>query len=382
MLVPGPVVTRAAARRVSLAAWLLLALAPSVSAQTSDPIFAGWRWAPPAIGSRPAGMGGAFVGLADDVKAAVANPAGLVLTPVTEIGLSSGRPWLAAASGRKGLRIAGYVGRTDEARVELGDTQLAGQGSLESNIFEAGLAAAVELHPRLKLGGALAWSRLRLDGERLAAGGDGQPALAASVSADDGQLRGTLGLLLTLVGPKASALPSLRLGVAYQPGFDWSAEMTRAGTTDAVAVRRPSLVSIGLAWRASGRWSFLAQGDVIRYSEVTDALWRNVGDAAAGFGLANVVEPRFGAEFAAPLWCGCGVVRLRGGLHYRSPGTLVYEGPDAAQAEAFAPRSFRTVASLGASLLAEHFDNALRLDVDAKDVLDGPELSFGIVWRF
>jgi len=373
-----------AAGRPPLAAAVLLAIAAGASAQTTDPVFAGWRWAPPAVGSRPAGMGGAFVAIADSVKSAVVNPAGLTLVPVSEIGLSSGRPWLAAGFGRPRIRVAGYVARTDEARVELAEVSPGTRGSLDSSVFEAGLAAGVELHPRVRVGASLAWARLRLEGQRLATGDEGQEAVAATVDGEDGRVHATAGLLLILVGANARALPSLRLGVSYQPGFDWSAQMnvTSAAAADTIEIRRPSLIAFGLAWRASDRWSLLAQGDVIRYGEVVDALERNVGDAAAGFSLANAVEPRLGAEFAAPLWCGCGIVRLRGGLHYRSPGTLLYEGVDPLAAQAFAPRSWRTVATLGASFFAEYFGNALRLDLDSRNVFDGPELSFGIAWRF
>ena len=58
------------------------------------------------------GMAGAFVGLADDAKAAVVNPAGLTLIPLTEVGLSSGESWGAAAAGHRQLRVAGYLTRT------------------------------------------------------------------------------------------------------------------------------------------------------------------------------------------------------------------------------------------------------------------------------
>jgi len=37
---------------------------------------------------------------------------------------------------------------------------------------------------------------------------------------------------------------------------------------------------------------------------------------------------------------------------------------------------------MGVSLFAEHFGNALRIDVDSRDVIDGPALSAGVVWRF
>jgi hypothetical protein len=76
------------------------------------------------------------------------------------------------------------------------------------------------------------------------------------------------------------------------------------------------------------------------------------------------------------------VVKLRGGAHYQSPGTLRYSGPDPALAAAFPSLQWTAVYSLGASFFSEYLGNAVRLDLDSKDLLDGPELSFGIVWRF
>jgi hypothetical protein len=366
----------------ALAATLLASLAVPLSAQTTDPLFAGYRFAPPTLGSRPAGLGGAFVAIADSVKAAFANPAGLTLIPISEIGISSGRPWIGAGFGRTRLRVAGYVTQTEETHADL--AAAASGGFRDSSAWEAGLGVGVEVHPRLKLGASAAWSRFHLQAQRLAPGADGAPAVAASVDSTNDQVRVSAGLLMILVGANARALPSLRLGVSYQPGFDWSVAQASGptGATQPVDVRRPTLISAGLAWRTADRWSFGAQGDVIRYGEVLDTLHRNVGDAASGFTLRNAVEPRVGAEFVAPLSCGCGIVRLRGGLQYRSPGTLHYAGPDTAAAQAFAAGNWRTVATLGASFLAEHMGNALRLDIDSRDVVSGPDLSFGIVWRF
>jgi hypothetical protein len=368
----------------ALAATVLAGLAAPLSAQTTDPLFAGYRFAPPTLGSRPAGLGGAFVGIADGVKAAFANPAGLTLIPVSEIGISSGRPWLGAGFGHTRLRFAGYLMQADETHDDLALAAPLAGGFRDSSTWEAGLGVGVEVHPRLKLGASAAWTRFRLQGERLSTDASGAPTVAARVDSTDDRIRVSAGLLMILVGANSRALPSLRLGVSFQPGFDWSVTPSGpAGALSPVDVRRPTLVSTGLAWRTSDRWSFGAQGDVIRYGEVVDTLRRNVGDAAAaGFTLRNAVEPRFGAEFVAPLWCGCGVVRLRGGLSYRSPGTLGYSGPDPAAAQAFAPGSWRTVATLGASFFAEHMGQALRFDVDSRDVVNGPDLSFGIVWRF
>ena len=221
---------------------------------------------------------------------------------------------------------------------------------LDSSVWEAGLAVGVELHPRVRLGASLAWSRLRLEGQRTLAGtSTDSETVVSSVDGDDGHVRASAGLLVALIGAARARLPSLRLGRLLSARL----RLVRA---DDERSRRPSrrpsasagrpLITAGFAWRAADRWSFVAQGDVIRYGEVVDALERNVGaEAAAGFSLPNAIEPRLGAEFSAPLWCGCGSVKLRGGLHYRSPGTLRYEGTDPIAARAFAPGSWRTVAT-------------------------------------
>jgi hypothetical protein len=315
----------------------------------------------------------------------VANPAGLTLIPVNEVGLSLGKPWVAAGIGQQRFRVAGYFTQTDEARVDLPEVDPSNRGFLDSSVWEAGLAVGVELHARVRLGASLAWSRLRLEGQRSVANADGQETVVSSFDGEEGRLRGSVGLLVVLIGANARALPSVRLGVSYQPGFDRSAQMNPepAAPAASIAIRRPTVITAGFAWRAVDRWTFVAQGDVIRYAEVVDALERNVGaSAAAGFRLPNVVEPRLGAEFSAPLWCGCGSVKLRGGLHYRSAGTLLYEGTDPVAARAFAPGRWKTVASFGASWFSEYFGNGIRVDLDSRDVIDEPDLSIGIVWRF
>jgi len=141
-------------------------------------------------------------------------------------------------------------------------------------------------------------------------------------------------------------------------------------------------VTAGLAWRPTDRWLFTGQGDLIRYGEVVAAVRRNVEGDAPGFRLPSTVEPRAGGEYSTPLSCGCGIVKVRAGVHYRSPGTLRFVGPDAVTAAIFTNPGWRTVATLGISFLTEFFDRAFRLDVDAKDVFEGPALSFGVVWRF
>jgi hypothetical protein len=344
---------------------LSCALASPGTAQTPDASFAGYSFAPPSVGSRPAGLGGAFVGLADDTKAAVVNPAGLTLIPLTEVALSSGERWAAASAGRRLIRLAGYLTRSD-----------AQAPALDSLVSEGGLAAGFQPIRRASLGVAVAWSRLSLEAP--------SPSTGTPPSTEDTQARFTAGVLLDLLDRTGKRLPALRLGLSYQPGFDWSLRLPPSpGAAPApIDVRRPTRVAAGLAYRPSDRWTLAAQGDLIRYREVVDTLHRNSETAAEDWKLPDVVEPRVGVEFSAPLWCGCGVVRLRGGLNYRSAGSLRYAGADAMLAQAFDHDAWETAASLGGSFFAEHFGHALRIDVDSRDLFQGPDLSFGLVFRF
>jgi hypothetical protein len=367
---------------------LFLALSPGAGAQTTDPIFARWSWAPPELGGSPSGVGGAFVAVADGTRASYLNPAGLALIPLSEVGLSSGEPWLGAArrvNPLLGMRLGAYVAELEDRRVDLaglGGPAPTG-GSLGASVREAGLSLAAHPIARVRVGGTVSWSRQKLDGERLVFDDRGGGTPAAAVQGETTRVRLTAGMLVGLLGRGGRALPSLRFGLAYQPGFDWSAQMTSAGSTTSIDVRRPSLLSAGLYWRANDRWSFATQADYIRYSEVVDTLTRNVGPAAAaGFSLPSTVEPRFGAEYGVTLWCGCGVVRLRAGVHYQAPGTLRYDGTDPVAVQAFPNRRWHAAAAFGGSFYTEHFANAIRLDVDARDVFDQRTLSVGLAWRF
>jgi hypothetical protein len=363
--------------RAPLALALGIGLPAAAAAQTTDAVFAGWRWAPPSVTSRPAGLGGAFVAISDGVNAIAVNPAGVALIPITEVHLASG-PWFAVGRHVQHFSLAAYATKSGHQDLEPEDTRVAG-ATLDASIWDVGVALAAAPTARVRIGATGAWSRLRVDGTRAPSAG-GPTTLVGGSSA---HFKLTTGMLVTLVGDGSRSLPSLRLGVSYQPGYDWRVDVAE-GTAQArsIAYRKPSVAALGFAWRPSDRWTFSAQTDLVRYREVVDALRRNVGERATGFRLSDAVEPRFGTEFGAPLWCGCGIVKFRGGVHYRSPGTLVYEGPDPIAAQAFRSRNWRTLVTGGVSLLSEHFGNALRLDLDSGDLVRRRDFSASIVWRF
>lgn len=362
---------------VALGLALAACAAAPAAAQTTDPVFAGWRFAPATVGSRSAGMGGAFLAVADDARAAVTNPAGLTQVPTNEVSLSTGRPWAAVGTGRRRFRFAAYATKAEQDPAEPRDGPE--RISLQPSITEYGVAAGLQMFKRVRIGAAVAHSRLNVEEEGRTAQNGAQP-LHPLVGGDDAQVRYTVGMLVDLLRVNGASTSPLRFAFAVQPGIDWSIPQAVGGTVD---VRRPSVTSFGLGWRANNHWSFSAQGDFIRFKDVVQTLRRNVGVAAAeGFDLPDEVEPRLGGEYATPLKCGCGSVKVRAGVHYQSPGTLRYQGDDDALLTAFAGQRRTTVVTLGGSLFAEHFGNALRFDVDARDLFDGPDLSFGVVWRF
>lgn len=358
-------------RRTLLSIACVLPALPA-AAQTDEIVFAGWRANPLTVGSRAAGMGGAFVAVADDARAAFVNPAGLTQIPLTEISGSTGRPWLALASGRRRMRFAAYYTRGEQEQLpefEAGDLP-----SLQPAVWEAGVAAGFQPFRHVRLGVGLAYRNLRVEQE-----GGAAPAHPL-VGGSDGEGRVTVGALVDLIPAKVVGSSPFKLGVSVQPGVSF--KVAAPGGPE-VELRRPSVSSAGLAWRASNAWSFSGQVDFIRYQEVVDALRRNVGEVAgADFQMSNAAEPRLGTEFATPLRCGCGTVKLRAGLHYESPGTLRYLGADPGLHDAFRVRSWRITVALGASFFSEYFANAVRIDVDSRDLLDGPALSVGVVWRF
>lgn len=137
-----PVLRRAWRVAILLPALLCLLVEPAVlSAQTNSEINTGIQFDFPLPGARSLGMGGAFVAVADDATAAVANPAGLTTLGRPEVSLE-GRGWRfisVAPSRGHAFGVPSNIGQDNIAGIENSETADSARGpSFFSAVFPRG----------------------------------------------------------------------------------------------------------------------------------------------------------------------------------------------------------------------------------------------------
>ena len=372
--------------RIALGAAVLSSgLAPSADAQTNDVLFRSWRWEERLGGARPAGMGDAFVAVADDFSAAIVNPAGLarcgrfvegtfgaVFSKSGPVGPDDGRFRGSAsplgANVRLGCRwaAAAYFVQPRSVRLDLGRGPLPNGSRYEGSLREAtakgpGVALGFRAHPSLTFGVGLNLQRLRMRGAYSAFAPSGLETLRTSID-DKSPAR-----LTGSVGTVVDATRRFRLGLVYRRGGTWplgrqAVDPVRGTVLDAgtdFEVRAPDVFSGGAAWdvRVGHRrqWLTLAgQLDRVAYSQVLSALSVRRGPFTAGdYALSNGLEPHLGLEWSIPTacWSGCGsLVQIRAGAERQAAGTLSYRGADPLEAATFPGARARWVWSTGASL--------------------------------
>jgi hypothetical protein len=378
-------------------------VAPS-HAQTSDVLFGGWNSRPQDVGSRPAGLGGAFVAVADDTRAAVTNPAGIALVPELEVSFGLGELWGAFATALRGETVPVSGIPTDSAGAsapcppgpqprpwalaffgqqrndqQSAVTVVSGPGLLEQGVLSAdreqiGLVVARGLTPWLNLGLSLQWRHLRLEGLSSLQDAEGTDLQRVTFDGDANKARAVVGALATFGGRRAPT--AFRIGVAYEHDLSrWTVERRAvdiaAGTvapTTQVRIEEPPLLSAGMAWRVNEAWLLSGQLDYIWYGTVLTALADNQSEEADLFRIDDGLEPRFGIEYTRPSPIG-GYLKLRAGIRRETGGRLSYEGTDLGRTQAFTevPPAFR--GAVGASLLAEFYERAARLDFDMSQVV-------------
>jgi hypothetical protein len=405
-------------RAVGLALMAAVAAAAPASAQTGDVVFGGWSWRSRDPGSRPAGLGGAYVAVADSIRTVGVNPAGVALIPKAELaagtanlwagfgyslghttslakpagpaapaGPVAGRPTQPAVPGvpcaparqTRPFAVALFAERatTQDNQVDVVRGPARSEsGRLSSSAEEVGLSLARGLLPWLNFGVTVAWSHVRLEGQSAVTNLAGDELSRVIVGGDANKARGIAGLLATF-GP-ASDPTKFRLGAAYHRDIlGWSVERTEidrvAGLVAGprtIDIEEPPVLAAGAALRLSDSWLFSGEVDYIWYDDVRRTLERNTDAAtASAFRLPNRLEPRLGIELTKPSPTG-GYFKLRAGIRRETAGRLGYDGTDAALLQAFGeppPSAFR--AGAGASLLGEFYENGFRFDIDISQVV-------------
>jgi hypothetical protein len=356
------------------------------------------------VGARPSGLGGAFVAVADDARAAVVNPAGIALVPRLEVGLGVGERWGAVAAALRGetVPVSGLPADTaaqarpcppgpqprpwalaffaqqglkhDSALDVVSGPGLVEEGLLSAEREQVGAAVARGLTHWLNLGLSVQWRHLRLQSANTQRDAAGTERRRITLDGDANKARAVAGALATF-GPARSPT-RFRIGVAYERDLSaWTigrreVDVTAGTVAPPANVRfeEPPLLSGGVAWRISDAWLVSGQLDYIWYSDVVGTLRHNEVAEADLFRLADAVEPRFGIEHtrASPIG---GYLKVRAGFRRETGGRLHYEGTDLARTQAFSdvPAAFR--GSAGVSLLAEFYERAARIDLDLSQVI-------------
>jgi len=285
-----------------------------------DPCGASWLLPAEGLrgGARLVGLGGAFVGLADDVSAASSNPSGLLSLPRSLDSWvqiwGTGEPAYSPAyvglafHPYKDLAVALDWGRTDRQPVHSlpgGCPSLAGESGPTFSF-------SIRAERRFFLGASVGFSRLTLldDG----ASGD---------SVHDRAPRLTVGIF---VRPDGSLPP--RVGLTYRRRIDWSKSDASPASSGGLEVRQPSVLSAGVSWHydliTNARLTFSLQQDFVRYSEL-NGLATLLGQAGR---IRDDFDVRAGMELTHPFRCvsGCGaLVQFRVGLVSR--GALPFREP-------------------------------------------------------
>jgi long-subunit fatty acid transport protein len=231
---------------------LCLALAASLAAAptfaiTSDEVNAGIQFNFANPGARAMGMGGAFLGLADDATAAYTNPAGLTILTTSEVALEYRHtdyttPFSSGGSFRTNPFDPGNLGR-DEA--DSNDDAL----SFLSYTY-AGDGWAVALYRHQPLGFNLSYTQDPIEVQ------DGAGVAVGSLPSKSTRLDTELVNYGLSGAYRFSDSFSIGLGVVYS---DWELESDTVRTGRNIQLQRGDdtdvTYSIGALWRLNDRWS-------------------------------------------------------------------------------------------------------------------------------
>jgi long-subunit fatty acid transport protein len=366
-------------KKSNLAAGLLLAAASTVGAQTNDRNFRSFQWVEDIGAARAAGMGGAFVALADDGSASFLNPAGLGQIRKGEVsaGLTLRKSGTLRAGDTtesqagigyiggvraltKDLAVGVFVTQPQEERILLAINPVdrVDSGFLDTSITEYGGAVSWSPEKRLFLGARLNLSHLSLGGllnHQLGRGG----SILVTMNGSQTKLTGQVGLLGKLSD-------GANIGVAYTQGVRW--DVDRASTaipsgplpSAPFQLSSPSRLSGGVSYRPTRLVTVAGQVDYVLYSRLHETLQIvSLPVVASDYRLDNGVDLRAGVEWRFPrrsfTWS------ARGGIYSQAPSSFQFIALAPSQeAASFVGMGRQTMGTLGGSIESKR---GVRLDV-------------------
>jgi hypothetical protein len=377
-------------RRILYVLLATLCTATLVQGQTNDHVYRSWRWEEDPGSPRAAGLAGSFTAIADDASASLTNPAGLADLPRTEamgsllrrgsgtigpgdalgsstnLGLVGGT---VAIGSRLGLGV--HFSEPRDIKLNLAPNALPDStldsGFLQARLRTLGVAAGYQVTSHLRIGAGIARAHLELDSQDsvLRPRGD-SPLTTMDATGADSAIIATFGALYDIT-------PDVRVGLSAHTGGSFQVSRTAFSpvenrTLDQGSVyelREPDVFSAGVAWRLPASFRVTAQADLVRYSQIRDALDIRRDLVPSDYVLDDGVEGHIGLEWARifnPL-----TLQLRGGLWSQAPGSVEYVGPDLSERMTFQGSSRRLREGFGASVLLKDrvsFDTAILLGGD------------------
>ncbi len=344
-------------------------------------------------GARSLGMGGAFIGLADDATTAYTNPAGLTQLRQTEVAVelrhtAFSTPYVNGGTvttqpfSTAGLNIANddssannvsYLSaviphdrwafafyrhelsrfkssfRSDRSAVINGFTLFQTASSIDLQIVNWGAAAAYAATDKVSLGFGLSRYDFDFDTQtgRYNPGAPFQLVSAPQHGDDHG-----LGWNL---GARFSFSESLSLGLSYRhaPRFDYSTSVTLLSNTGAEPLPQPRLLNsasglrfdvpdvwgVGLSWRPSESLVVNFDVDRVMYSELTDGISTFFDPVATSqLKIEDGTEYHLGAEYTFTTMKH--PFSLRGGLWHDPRHAIFFDGAPRANANPSAGITF------------------------------------------
>lgn len=344
-----------------LIASLLLALPSTASGQ--EP--AAWLAQPASESVRVLGLGGAYVGLADDSSSVILNPAGLTTLPRSLEALGAfgvdydSNLGLGSLSGAfrpaRRLGVGFQYAYTNGLEMQsTGSTSVLSSASLQ----DVAVGAAFTITRPGEFSGGVTLRMSRLSGAHLT-----EEPWARSFTA---------GLLFRPLNPW-----SPRIGVSYRHRLEW--EPARTDDQDPHRILSPSVLSAGVSWyyepEQRARLLFTLQPDYVFYSDLTS-------DAPESQQARNEIDLRAGVELTRPFgcWTGCGsMFQIRGAIVNSAPAPFVARATSVGEGVGQGPER-RWTWAFGVALGLEPGYGRFKLEASWDQRSE--TLAFGLGWRF